>query len=78
MILYLVSTVTVEHYLEQQLWSPIVRFDPQTSGLADITYVMEDMFTGEKRTVTGIEFVHGIEVPVPTKWGTRMFRIKPV
>jgi len=77
MILYLVSTVTVEHYLEQQLWSPIVRFDPQTSGLADRSYVMEDMFTGEKRTVTGIEFVHGIEVPVPTKWGARMFRIKP-
>ncbi len=77
MVLYLVSMVNVEDHHGQDHWCPIVRFDPQTSGLRDTEYVLEDLFTGDTLTVQGVELVRGIELTVPTQWGARMFRLTP-
>jgi len=75
MVLYVVNTVNADRHHGQKYWYPIVQFDPRSSGLADATYIMEDLLTGERRSVRGLELVRGVELPVPTRWGARMFRI---
>jgi len=78
MVLYLINTVNAERHIGQPNWNPIVRFDPRTSGIVNTTYAVKDLFSGDERTVTGTDLVRGIELPIATRWGARMFHIIPV